>query len=107
MNIQEYISSGIIESYVLGLATDEERQEFERMCAEHHEVRKARESFELSLEKHTLQDAVKPPNNIKSKIFAEIEIQNEKLKDQKIVKSKPYKQYDFNFLCNVPSDFTF
>jgi anti-sigma-K factor RskA len=82
VNIQEYISSGIVESYVLGLANQDDRVEFERMCAAHAEVRKARESFELSLEQHALSNAVTPGKNIKSKIFAEIEIENQKLKDQ-------------------------
>ena len=49
MNIQEYISSGIIESYVLGLASPEERIEFEKMCALHPELVEARNNFELLL----------------------------------------------------------
>ena len=79
MNIQEYISSGIVESYVLGLANHEERAEFERMCSAHAEVRKARESFEMALEEQCISNAVPPSKNIKSKIFAEIEIENEKI----------------------------
>ena len=50
MNLNEYISSGIVESYVLGLADEAERAEFERMCAAHEEVRAARNAFELALE---------------------------------------------------------
>jgi anti-sigma-K factor RskA len=83
VNIQEYISSGIVESYVLGLASQEERAEFERMCAAHPEVRKARDTFELSLEEQAMLNAVTPSKNIKSKIFAEIEIENQKLNDQR------------------------
>lgn len=77
MNIQEYISSGIVESYVLGLADHEERAEFERMCAAHAEVKKARELFELALEEQAMTNAITPAKNIKSKIFAEIEIERE------------------------------
>ena len=79
MNIQEYILSGIVESYVLGLADQEERAEFERMCAAHVEVRKARDQFELILEEQLMSNALQPSKNIKSKIFAEIEIENDKL----------------------------
>lgn len=79
MTTQEYISSGIIESYVLGLATDQERAEFERMCAAHTEVRAARDEFERNLELQSLKGAVKPPSNLRSKIFAELEIEKEKL----------------------------
>ena len=34
MNVKEYIQSGVVESYVLGLATDAEQKEFEQACAE-------------------------------------------------------------------------
>lgn len=78
MTIQEYISSGIVESYVLGLASSEERDEFERMCAAHAEVRAAREAFEIQLEEHALKNAVRPPAQVRSKLFAEIEIEQQK-----------------------------
>lgn len=68
MNIKEYILSGIIESYVLGLATDEDKTEFERMCALHPEVATAREAFELLLEKVAIQDSVDPPVELRDKI---------------------------------------
>lgn len=83
MNIQEYISSGIVESYVLGLTDQEERAEFERMCAAHAEVRKARELFELSIEEFAISNAVNPSKNTKSKIFADIEIENQELNTQR------------------------
>jgi anti-sigma-K factor RskA len=69
VNIKEYILSGIIESYVLGIATDQDKEEFERMCALHPEVAAAREAFELSLEKIAIQDAVDPPAELKEKIW--------------------------------------
>ncbi|HEX4851593.1 MAG TPA: hypothetical protein VFV08_12335, partial [Puia sp.] len=77
MNVQEYILSGIVESYVLGLASSEERLEFERMCAAHSEVRAARDAFERTLEDRLQQQAVQPPANLKSKIFAELEVEND------------------------------
>ena len=51
MNAKEYINSGVVESYVLGLADSAESAEFERMCAAHEEVRAARDAFEILLEK--------------------------------------------------------
>ena len=77
MNTQEYISSGIVESYVLGLVNDQERAEFERMCAAHAEVRAARDAFEISLEQESLANAVAPPKQLRSKILGEIEIEKE------------------------------
>jgi anti-sigma-K factor RskA len=72
VNIQEYILSGIVESYVLGLASKEDSAEFERMCAAHHEVRAARNAFELELEARLLQQKIEPPRELKPRIFSEI-----------------------------------
>lgn len=79
MNVKEYIASGIVESYVLGLATPEEMAEFERMCATHHEVMLAREAFEKQLEQHALNNAIAPPVHLESQIFAELEVEADKL----------------------------
>ncbi len=77
MNIQEYISSGIVESYVLGLADAAEKAEFERLCAEHAEVRAARDQFENSLEQDAFTEAIEPPAFLKDKIFASLHINTE------------------------------
>jgi anti-sigma-K factor RskA len=76
VNIQEYISTGIIESYVLGLASSPERAEFEAMCSAHPEIQKARDEFEQSLEKYFLDNSgmVKAAPWLKEKIFAEIQV---------------------------------
>jgi anti-sigma-K factor RskA len=73
VNIQEYISSGIIESYVLGLASPEERAEFEKMCALYPELKEARTNFELSIEKQAFQNSVPPPAGSKEKIWSAIQ----------------------------------
>jgi anti-sigma-K factor RskA len=68
VNVKEYISSGIIESYVLGMTSEEERQEFEQACTQYPEIVKARESFELSLEQVLLQESIQPPTSLKGQI---------------------------------------
>lgn len=73
MNTQEYILSGIAESYVLGLSSNEERAEFEKMCALHPEVLAARNAFEVILENQARQNAALPPEDLKRKIMATIE----------------------------------
>lgn len=72
MNTQEYILSGITESYVLGLASEEERREFEEMCAKYPEVLEARIAFEKSLEKQAFGNAVTPAPGLKAKIITAI-----------------------------------
>lgn len=73
MNIQEYISSGIIESYVLGLASVEERIEFEKMCALHPELVEARNDFELALEEQAFVNTIQPPAGSKEKFLSVIQ----------------------------------
>jgi anti-sigma-K factor RskA len=69
VNVQEYISGGIVESYVLGLASPEERVEFERMCNQYPEVLQARNDFELLLEQQAMQNAIAPPPALKQQIL--------------------------------------
>jgi anti-sigma-K factor RskA len=73
VNTQEYISSGIIESYVLGLASPEERVEFEKMCALYPELIEARTNFELSIEKQAFESSVLPPAGSKEKTWSAIQ----------------------------------
>lgn len=68
MNVQEYISSGIVESYVLGLASPEEQGEFESMCKQYPEILQARIAFEISLEKAAMDNAIAPPANLRNQI---------------------------------------
>ncbi|HYV54286.1 MAG TPA: anti-sigma factor [Chitinophagaceae bacterium] len=90
MNIQEYISSGIIESYVLGLASPEERVEFEKMCALHPELIEARTNFELSIEKQAFQNSIPPPTGSKEKTWLAIQ-QSATKNTSKIISMEPGK----------------
>ena len=69
MNVSEYISSGIVESYVLGLASAEEQSEFERMCRQHPEILQARLDFELVMEQQARQNAVEPPPSLRQQVI--------------------------------------
>ncbi len=88
MNPQEYILSGIVESYVLGLASPEDGAEFELMCDAHQEVRAARNAFELQLEQSLLQQKMQPPRALKSRIFSEIGMEKDE-QPPLIISGKP------------------
>lgn len=72
MNIQEYISSGVVESYVLGLLSAQERFEFEQFCETYPELKAARESFELAIEKQAMENAVEAPAHVKERVWEAI-----------------------------------
>ena len=78
MNIQEYISSGIIESYVLGVASTAEREEFEQLCLSYPELIDARIAFENLVEKNVMENAVEPPAYLKQNIRQALEQQSSK-----------------------------
>jgi anti-sigma-K factor RskA len=72
VNLQEYIASGIIESYVMGLASESERAEFEQLCTQYPELVAARRDFEERLEEYALERAVPPPPEVKVKVLEAI-----------------------------------
>ncbi|MGH2552150.1 MAG: anti-sigma factor [Chitinophagaceae bacterium] len=74
MNIKEYISSGIVESYVLGLASEDERREFEQLCKQYPELLAIRNEFEMDLEKQAMENAISPPVDLKNKILTKISV---------------------------------
>jgi len=92
VNVQEYISSGIVESYVLGLASDEERKEFEKACEQYSEVLQARIAFETALEKQAMENAIIPPADLKTKIFDQIN------KTGRVIQMQPVPVRKINWL---------
>lgn len=72
MDIKAYIESGIIESYVLGMADDQERAELEQLSRQYPEIKAAIEAFEVSLEQNAMANAMQPAARVKANILNEI-----------------------------------
>ncbi len=68
MSIEAYLTSGIVESYALGLASPDEAAQFERLLLSHLELREALSDFEGRLEFFAFQHEVPPPPGIREKI---------------------------------------
>lgn len=73
MNIEEYISSGILESYILGLASPEEAGILECVMKNSAEVRTALEEAQKTLEDLATAQAVAPPTDLETKIWAKLQ----------------------------------
>ncbi len=69
MEIQEYITSGIVESFVLGLASPEEVQELTVMRLQYPELDAAIIEFEMEVEAQGQMNAVAPPPRVKENLF--------------------------------------
>ena len=72
MNIQQYISSGILESYVLGTATPEEYKEVAGYAAQYPEIKKEIEEIEKAMATYVTEHKIEPPVNLKNAILSKI-----------------------------------
>lgn len=72
MNIQAYIESGILEEYVLGTVTPQEKQEVECMSHIYPEIKEELLRTESALEEYALKHQATPPPSLKDSIFAQM-----------------------------------
>ncbi|KQS33156.1 anti-sigma factor domain-containing protein [Dyadobacter sp. Leaf189] len=70
MNIQAYIESGILEEYVLGTVSPQEKQEVECMSHIYPEIKEELMRTENALEEYALKHQTPPPASLKESIFA-------------------------------------
>ncbi len=84
MDSKEYISSGILESYILGHASPEEAGILECVMKNNAEVKAAYEEAQKTFELLATAQAVTPPNDLKSKIWDKIQLE-QKVEDEKPV----------------------
>ncbi|WP_426475133.1 anti-sigma factor [Chryseobacterium balustinum] len=84
MDSKEYISSGILESYILGLASPEEAGILECVMKNNAEVKAAYEEAQKTFELLATAQAVTPPNDLKAKIWDKIQLE-QTVEDEKPV----------------------
>jgi anti-sigma-K factor RskA len=72
MNTQAYIESGILEEYVLGVASPQEKREVECLSQIYPEVKAELLRLEATLEQYALQHQRPAPAGLKDKIFAQM-----------------------------------
>jgi anti-sigma-K factor RskA len=77
LNTKEFIESGKLENYVLGISSSEDKQEVECMARIFPEVKNELENIRGSFEQYINAKAVTPPASVKTKVFEIIE-RNEK-----------------------------
>lgn len=68
-DIKAYIESGILELYVLGDVSREEKLEVEAMAAKHPAIKAELEAIEKSLQSYAEANAVEPAEELKDKIL--------------------------------------
>jgi len=72
-NVKQFIESGILEQYVIGITTPEESLQVEQMLAASAEIRKEIIEIEIVLEQYAQMQAITPDPTIKPFLMATID----------------------------------
>ncbi|MFZ6011841.1 MAG: anti-sigma factor [Bacteroidota bacterium] len=75
MNIQEYISSGILEAYVMGELGAQERAEVEKNLRQYPALQQELAEIEEAQEKLLMETAIQPRHAMKARLFDKIDQQ--------------------------------
>lgn len=73
LDINKYISSGILENYILGLASNTERQEVEKLAAQHPAIRSHLNEVEDALKVYIQSKSMPLPAGLKAAALARID----------------------------------
>jgi len=74
VNIEAFIESGVIESYVMGLCDEAEQMDVERLCKMYPELQAELDRIQADLALYAQSHAKKTPAHIKQAIFDEIDL---------------------------------
>ena len=72
MKTRDYIESGVLEAYLLGIATEDEQQEVRQLAALHPEIALALSDLEVQIEQVCQEGAIPPPPAVWDGIEARI-----------------------------------
>ena len=89
MNIQEYISSGVLEAYVFGELPDSEMREIEKIAEAYQEVKQEIARIEQSMEQLAFAAAVRPSPKVKDNLFSLLE--DEPIAKPEALKKEAYR----------------
>lgn len=78
MNLEEYISSGVLEAYAAGLLAENERKEVEQNLQLYPALKTELEQIEATQELLLMKGAIQPASKVKTLLFEAIDQQNDK-----------------------------
>lgn len=94
MDVKAYISSGMLESYALGAASEQEQREVQCLSAIYPEIASSLRALEADMENFANSIAITPPSSLKEKILTAIkDVEQESvLRKASMVHSQEEKQ---------------
>lgn len=84
MDIEQYIASGILETYVLGELPEDERREVEQMAGQYPEVHQEIGRIEETLKALAFKAAIVPSPNVKDQLMQRIEGTADAQREEKV-----------------------
>jgi anti-sigma-K factor RskA len=88
VNLKEYISSGILEAYLLDEVTPQERLEVQRMVNAHPELKLELSRIEVAIEALAQKAALAPRKEVKEKMLQEIIKTSDRKPDDNVIQIK-------------------
>ena len=88
MTIVEFINSGILELYVMGIASQSEQEEVEKMATISPEIRQEIDAISEALENYAMANAIRPSRVVKPMLMATIDY-SERIKNGEQVSFPP------------------
>ena len=73
MEINEIISSGLLELYITGLTSEEETLQVEQWAKQYPEVKKEIDELQNVMASYAMAEAIQPDKSLKDKILAKIQ----------------------------------
>jgi anti-sigma-K factor RskA len=95
LELNDIISSGLLELYVLGVASNDENMQVEQWRKQFPEVEEEIEEIENAMESYAVAQAVQPDASVKTKILDEISfsVKNNVVQESFSQKNEPAKVY--------------
>ncbi|WP_291917127.1 anti-sigma factor [Chitinophaga sp.] len=111
MDSQDFISSGIIELYMAGIATEQEVRELEAAMAQFPEVAAQVETYRRNMEAYIEMQGIDPQPGIKTSLFSKINNEpnlqeeafasDEELQPSKVVSMQETKSLSWKWIATV------
>lgn len=95
MNIKEYIESGILEAYVLGSLTEQERASVEADMVLYPELADEVEAIEMAMQLHANETSVTPPAFMQEQIWNAIKAQQSPANKETVAENPTAKVVEF------------
>lgn len=74
MKTQDIILSGILETYAIGICTEEEALQVQQWLIEFPELNAELDAIQSSIESYVIANAIKPSNKVKENLFASLNL---------------------------------